>query len=111
MRKIGIILASLVAATGLLGGCHAPDVSPAYTATHDNVSPILVTPDPVFSALAGSHLPDIGWEYYRNDPAWRDPAISYEIAEIRHRESLRTINGRPREYTTTRSRSIHWLLP
>lgn len=96
MRKMQKILAC---ATGclMLGSCAASGSGerslPART-----IAPALVTP--------GENHP--GWEYARNDPPQRDIRLPHHIVEIRHNETLRTINGRPREYTTTRSRSIHW---
>lgn len=50
------------------------------------------------------------WEYGRRDDRLGAPGRSADgrllWLEIRHREHLRTSNGRVREHTTTRSRSI-----
>lgn len=51
---------------------------------------------------------DHGWEASRNDPpSYREAVPDYSdraVVELRHREHLRTSNGRPREYTSTTTR-------
>src|SRR5690606_17127964 len=49
------------------------------------------------------------WEFSRNDRQMgRSPyaVADWQYLEVRHREHLRTINGKPREYSTTSRRSI-----
>lgn len=97
MREMRLILACAIGCA-VLTGCatSGPRQEPSYFA--GQVSGALVT-------SANWH---VGWEYDRNDPPERDIRLPHYVVEVRHRETLRTINGRPREYTTTRSRSIHW---
>jgi hypothetical protein len=72
------------------------------------ISPSLVMPAAALigPAASGEWLPDtVRWEYSRNDavlattpiPPVREPAW----VEIRTRDHQRTINGRPREFSTT----------
>lgn len=99
MRKMRYNLSILVAFTVMLGGCASDSLQRRAYDGYENVSPSLVT-----SSLSGVH----GWEASRNDPPMRLPAMHYDVTEIRHWETLRTTDARPREYTTTRSRSIRW---
>ncbi len=78
------------------------------------ISPGLVLPPSAVRDLAmaaGQQWPGDGreWEYRRNDAprAARSVPAYYEPAwvEIRTHERLRTSNGRPREYSTTHTRS------
>lgn len=63
------------------------------------------------NAMVGLAWPDAGgWEYARNDPlqdSTRTPDFTsnrwYEVSE---RNMLRTVNGRPRESSYTRTRVI-----
>ena len=106
MMKISQILLCLTCATAL-SGCTSRHV--VMYDGYESVSPSLVTPSESMQAVVGSQFDEVGWEYGRNDPPRRSPVMSYDIAEVRHWETLRTSGTQPREYTTTRSRSIRWI--
>jgi hypothetical protein len=110
MRKICHILIGALAAASLMSGCasHAAKKERAQIG-YEDVSPSLVTPSTGLRALAGPRIDQVGWEFVRNDPYLRAPVLTFGIAEVRHFETLRTTNARPREHTTTRSRSIRWI--
>ena len=97
--------AAIVLMTLAVAGC---------AGAQDQVAPIsLISPSLVLPAAAlrgpaasGDWLPEADrWEYSRNDavlatspiPPLREPAW----VEIRTRDHLRTINGRPRDFSTT----------
>ena len=88
-----------ISAAALIGGCASEQRMPHATLSYDSVNPSLVT---------SRHASPLGWEDARNDGRVQEPVMAHEITVIRHRETLRTINGRPREYTTTRSHSLRW---
>jgi hypothetical protein len=102
-----VLLPSITALAALWGGCAAT----SYVARdHEPPAlPPLVTPSPLLLVLAGDAIDVPDWEHARNDVPRRieQPPDAERIwVEVRHREHLRTINGRPSEYTTTRSHSI-----
>lgn len=103
-----LVVVSAVAA----GGCATTPWEGA--AASGPISPGLVLPPSAVRDLAlaaGQQWPGDGreWEYRRNDApqAARSAPAYYEPAwvEIRTHERLRTSNGRPREYSTTHTRS------
>lgn len=110
MRKTCYTLIGALATASLMSGCTSPSAQQGRTQVgHGEVSPSLVTPGPGLRALAGPRIDESGWEFVRNDPHLRAPVLTFGIAEVRHFETLRTTNARPREHTTTRSRSIRWI--
>lgn len=93
----------------MIAGCQTtPTISNERSSVSDGrtVVPSLVTVADG-TRLAGTAA---GWEASRNDaPEHRQvtPDRSGMIyTEVRHRESLRTSNGRPREHSVTRTRTI-----
>jgi hypothetical protein len=106
MRKrcsLIVVLSAMV-----LAGCSSTNSMLRAHKAPSGVSPMLVTTGE--TNLAAGPV-EQGQAMYRNDAhvvqnrAIPDYTTHYWL-EIRHREHLRTISGRPREFTTTRSRSI-----
>ena len=105
MRRVWPILA-----LGLLAGCTctAP-VEERMTF----VSPTLVMPSLMLHQLSGPEpwpADQRAWEFSRNDigaGAASTPAYTpFEVVEIRMYDRRRTSNGRPRDFSTTRTRTI-----
>ncbi len=97
-----------VLALGLLAGCTS---APVERMTF--VSPTLVMPGLTLHQLSGPQrwpADHRAWEFGRNDVgAGTAPTPAYapfEVVEIRTYDSRRTSNGRPREFSTTRTRTI-----
>ena len=97
-----------VLALGLLAGCTS---APVERMTF--VSPTLVMPSFTLHQLKGPQpwpADHRAWEFGRNDVragAVPTPAYaSFEAVEIRTYDRRQTSNGRPREFSTTRTRTI-----
>ncbi|MHC4107772.1 MAG: hypothetical protein ACYSXF_11135 [Planctomycetota bacterium] len=97
-----------VLALGLLAGCTS---APVERVTF--VSPSLVMPSLTLQQLSGPEpwpADQRAWEFGRNDVgagAASTPAYApFEVVEIRTHDRRRTSDGRPREFSTTRTRTI-----
>lgn len=94
-------------ATLVAGGCAGGSIGPSPRAA--GVSPNLVMPAAALRGPASSGIdwpPGPGhWEYSRNDAALATAPISpirqSVWAQVRTRDRLSTVNGRPREFSTT----------
>jgi len=112
IRRAEVPLVLVVVFAVAAGGC----ATTPWGGSHAGgpISPGLVLPPSAvrdLAAAAGQQWPGDGreWEFRRNDPpqAARSTPAYYEPAwvEIRTYERLRTSNGRPREHSTTHTRS------
>jgi hypothetical protein len=115
MRTALLLVAMLAGAViaMALGGCARAAATahwPAAPAAGDRVTPGLVVPSPLLLTMAGDEMDRAEWEHARNEVSRRlePPAGAAERTwlEVRQREHLRTINGRPGEFTSTITRSI-----
>lgn len=108
------VLALLVAAMGVTGCASAPSTQPARLS-------VISSPQLVMSGFEQTeialHAADDAHAYamhemlgQRNDERLGalpgDRVASVEYLEVRQREYLRTVNGRPRDFSMTRSTSI-----
>jgi hypothetical protein len=110
--KTWLILACAVA----LAGCAAPPETRLAGLTRKagdriaTVNPSLVMFGGELQEHALNRGTYPGWEVSRNDPqAGGDDIQPYQphhLVEIRHREHLGTINGRPREFSSTITRTF-----
>lgn len=112
IRRAEVPLVLMVVFVVAAGGC----ATTPWGGSHAGgpISPGLVLPLSAvrdLAAAAGQQWPGDGreWEFRRNDApqAARSTPAYYEPAwvEIRTYERLRTSNGRPREHSTTHTRS------
>jgi len=112
IRRAEVPLVLMVVFVVAAGGC----ATTPWGGSHAGgpISPGLVLPPSAvrdLAAAAGQQWPGDGreWEFRRNDApqAARSTPAYYEPAwvEIRTYERLRTSNGRPREHSTTHTRS------
>ena len=91
------------------GGCSSSTRTPPPPMPHA-VSPGLVMPS---AALRGDGIWPVeasAWEYGRNDAILSvgatPPIRRRQVALIKTRDHLRTSNGRPREFSTTFTRTV-----
>ncbi len=117
MKRYLVLLVLSAAAAGALAGCAASPVATVFARKHaparlTSRSPSLVFPAPPLLAFSGPDawpVDEAAWEFGRNDRApIAAPSPAYaplEWVEIRTRDHLRTTNGRPREFSTTRTRT------
>ncbi len=112
IRRAEVPVVLVVVCAVAAGGCATTPWGASPTG--GPISPGLVLPPSVVRDLAiaaGQQWPGDGraWEYRRNDApqAARSVPAYYEPGwvEIRTNERLRTSNGRPREHSTTHTRS------
>ncbi len=117
MKRVLVLLVLSAGGADVLGGCaaspdavvFAPRDAPGRLASR---SPGLVLLAPRFLEFSGQQawpVDEGAWEFGRNDRrpiAAPSPAYApLEWVEIRTRDRLRTTNGRPREFSTTHTRS------
>ncbi len=117
MKRVLVLFVVSAAGAGAVAGCaaspgpavFAPKHAPARLASR---SPSLVLPARLLLEFSGPHawpVDEGAWEFGRNDRApIAAPSPAYaplEWVEIRTRDHLRTTNGRPREFSTTRTRT------
>ncbi len=105
MKRVWTVLA-----LGLLAGCTS---APVEVERMTFVSPTLVMPSLTLRELSGPQpwpADHRAWEFGRNDVgagAAATPAYApFEVVEIRTYDRRRTSNGRPREFSTTRTLTI-----
>ena len=113
------LVLSTLGALVLLGCGRAPCgpfACPAPSTNPPTVSAGLVMPSPTLRGLSPANawpLSARDWEFGRNNwaPAAATPAYApLELVEIRVRDRQRTANGRPRDFSTTNTRSIRRIL-
>ncbi len=111
MTALWFKISSILPAALALASCAAPPSAGSMSdASPDDVHPALISVGGELQEIALRRGPEPSWEQFRNDAAEADPNAPLHapriFLEVRHHEHLSTINGRPREFTSTRTRSI-----
>ncbi len=117
MRRVLVLVVMSAAGAGAVVGCAASPGAVVFAPKHaparlSSRSPSLVLPAPRLLEFSGPDawpVDEGAWEFGRNDWApTAAPSPAYaplEWVEIRTRDRLRTNNGRPREFSTTHTRT------
>lgn len=111
IQRYGLAIAMATATCGALGGCASNQPLRAGSAPPEAVRSALVLPgEPMVAVTRRCEAMERGWEYSRNDPPPERAQIpqfsEFLYLEQRHIEHLRTTNARPREHSSTTTRTI-----